>query len=61
MQHYPLTAGNKWEYKQKNGNTYSNEVTGASGNLVTMKIPHRLILTASSDGDTHSLTGYHLN
>lgn len=37
MQYYPLAAGNKWEYKQKNGNTYSNEVTGVSGNLVTMK------------------------
>lgn len=37
MQHYPLTAGNKWEYKQRKGNTYSNEVTGVSGNLVTMK------------------------
>lgn len=37
MHYYPLAAGNRWEYKQKNGNTYSNDVTGISGNLVTMK------------------------
>lgn len=37
MHYYPLAAGNRWEYKQKNGNTYSNEVTGIDGNMVTMQ------------------------
>ena len=37
MQYYPLAAGNKWEYKQKDGSTYTNSVTGIDGDVVTMK------------------------
>ncbi|MFN8289374.1 MAG: hypothetical protein U0U70_03835 [Chitinophagaceae bacterium] len=37
MNYYPLATGNRWEYKQKNGNTYHNEVTAVDGNMVTMQ------------------------
>ncbi|MBL0057007.1 MAG: hypothetical protein IPP31_12660 [Chitinophagaceae bacterium] len=37
ISYYPLAKGNKWEYKMKNGNTYTNEVLEVNGNLVTMK------------------------
>jgi len=37
MQYYPLAAGNTWEYKQKDGSTYTNVVNGIDGNIVTMK------------------------
>lgn len=34
--YYPLAAGNEWTYKQKDGSTYSNKVTGANGNDFAM-------------------------
>jgi hypothetical protein len=34
--YYPLAAGNEWQYKQKDGSTYFNKVTDASGNEYTM-------------------------
>lgn len=37
IQYYPLAAGNKWEYKQKDGSVYNNTVLSVDGNLVTMK------------------------
>lgn len=37
MAYYPLATGNKWTYKLKDGNTYTNEVTAVDGNLFTMK------------------------
>lgn len=37
MNYYPLTPGNKWEYKQKDGSVYSNEVVEIAGNIITMK------------------------
>lgn len=37
MQYYPLAAGNKWEYKLKDGSVYTNSVLGIDGNIVTMK------------------------
>lgn len=37
MSYYPLAAGNSWTYTMKDGNTYTNEVTAADGNLFTMK------------------------
>jgi hypothetical protein len=37
MQYYPLAPGNKWEYKQKDGSTYTNSVLGIEGQIVTMK------------------------
>lgn len=37
MSYYPLAAGNSWTYKMKDGNTYTNEVTAADGNVFTMK------------------------
>ena len=37
LQYYPLAAGNQWEYKQKDGSTYTNSVTGVDGQIVTMK------------------------
>jgi len=37
MQYYPLAPGNKWEYKQKDGNVYTNAVISIDGNIVTMK------------------------
>ena len=37
MNYYPLAPGNKWEYKQKDGSTYSNVVLGMEGNIATMK------------------------
>jgi hypothetical protein len=36
MNYYPLAANNEWQYKQKDGSTYTNRVTGASGNDFTM-------------------------
>lgn len=33
---YPLTSGNSWTYKQKDGSTYSNSVTASNGNEFTM-------------------------
>lgn len=36
MNYYPLAANNEWQYKQKDGNTYSNKVTAASGNEFSM-------------------------
>lgn len=29
--YYPLAADNEWTYKQKDGSTYTNKVTGANG------------------------------
>jgi hypothetical protein len=37
MQYYPLAPGNKWEYKLKDGSTYTNSVTGIDGQIVSMK------------------------
>ncbi len=37
MQYYPLAPGNKWEYKQKDGNLYTNSVVSVNGPIVTMK------------------------
>jgi hypothetical protein len=37
MQYYPLAPGNKWEYKLKDGSTYTNAVVSVDGNIVTMK------------------------
>jgi hypothetical protein len=34
--YYPLAAANEWTYKQKDGSTYVNKVTGANGNDFTM-------------------------
>ncbi|HEV7780469.1 MAG TPA: hypothetical protein VGO58_04340 [Chitinophagaceae bacterium] len=36
MNYYPLAAQNEWQYKQKDGSTYFNKVTGVSGNDFTM-------------------------
>jgi len=37
MQYYPLAHGNKWEYKMKDGSTYTNSVTAIDGSIITMK------------------------
>ena len=37
MQYYPLASGNTWEYRQKDGSTYTNSVAGIDGQIVTMK------------------------
>lgn len=37
MSFYPLTQGNQWTYKMKDGNSYTNEVTDANGNVFIMK------------------------
>jgi hypothetical protein len=34
--YYPLAAANEWTYKQKDGSTSVNKVTGANGNDFTM-------------------------
>jgi hypothetical protein len=34
--YYPLTLGNEWHYKQKDGSTYSNTITAVTGNRFTM-------------------------
>lgn len=34
--YYPLAAGNEWQYKQKDGSTYTNKVTTANGNEFQM-------------------------
>ncbi|MGC4101750.1 hypothetical protein [Ferruginibacter sp.] len=34
--YYPLALQNEWQYKQKDGTTYSNKVTAAAGNEFTM-------------------------
>lgn len=34
--YYPLTVGNKWTYKQKDGSTFTNTVTGIDGTQFTM-------------------------
>jgi len=37
MKYYPLAPGNKWEYKQKDGTTYTNSVISMDGPIITMK------------------------
>ncbi len=37
MQYYPLAPGNNWEYRQKDGSTYSNTVLEIKGNIVNLK------------------------
>jgi len=37
MKYYPLAPGNKWEYKLKDGSTYTNSVESVNGNIVSMK------------------------
>lgn len=37
MKYYPLAPGNKWEYKLKDGSTYTNSVESVDGNIVSMK------------------------
>lgn len=37
MQYYPLAPGNTWEYKMKDGSTYTNSVIGIDGNIITLK------------------------
>ena len=34
--YYPLAANNEWQYKQKDGSTYINKVTAATGNEFSM-------------------------
>src|SRR5690349_14945779 len=36
-QFYPLAPGNTWEYKMKDGSTYTNSITGIDGSVVTLK------------------------
>lgn len=31
--YYPLAVGNRWEYKQKDGSTYTNSITGGNANV----------------------------
>ena len=44
--YYPLALHNEWHYKQKDGSTYINKVTAASGNEFTM---HNSAANTSSD------------
>jgi hypothetical protein len=37
LQYYPLAAGNKWEYKQTDGSSYTNTVLSVQGNMIAMK------------------------
>lgn len=37
MHYYPMAPGNKWEYKLKDGTTYSNTVTNIDGKIVTLR------------------------
>lgn len=54
MSYYPLAPGNKWTYKLKDGNTYSNEVTAADGNLFTLKNSMTpATVQMRKDGDTY--------
>jgi len=54
MSYYPLAAGNKWTYKMKDGNSYSNEVTAAEGNIFTMKNSMTpATIQMRKDGDTY--------
>lgn len=34
--YYPLAANNEWPYKQKDGSTYVNKITGATGDEFSM-------------------------
>lgn len=34
--YYPLAANNEWQYKQKDGSTYVNKITAATGNDFSM-------------------------
>lgn len=36
MNYYPLALQNEWQYKQKDGSTYTNKITSATGNQFTM-------------------------
>lgn len=51
--YYPLAAQNEWQYKMKDGSSYSNKVTAADGNVFTM---HNSAANTSSqvktEGDT---------
>lgn len=37
MQYYPLAQGNVWTYTQKDGSTYTNQVKGIDGAVVTLR------------------------
>ena len=37
MNYYPIAPGNTWEYKQKDGSTYTNSVISIDGNIASMK------------------------
>ncbi len=37
MDYYPLAQGNKWEYKLKDGSSYTNSVTSIDGQIVSMQ------------------------
>lgn len=51
--YYPLAAQNEWQYKMKDGSSYSNKVTAADGHVFTM---HNSAANTSSkvklEGDT---------
>lgn len=51
--YYPLAANNEWQYKLKDGSTYTNKVTAADGNVFSM---HNSAANTSSkvkvEGDT---------
>ena len=54
MSYYPLAPGNKWTYKLKDGNIYSNEVISADDNLFTMKNSMTPVtVQMRKDGDTY--------
>lgn len=56
---YPLANGNAWTYKMKDGNTYSNTVTGVDGDVFTMlNSAANLASQVKFDGSNYSTNAY---
>ena len=57
--YYPLVVGNTWTYKMKDGNTFTNTVTGADGASFAMS--NSLMnsnSTVKKDGDSYLTDAY---
>lgn len=59
MQLYPLAVGNSWTYKMKDGNTYTNSITGLEGqHYVMLNSASNIVSKVYLDGNNYMTNAY---
>ena len=59
MQLYPLAVGNSWTYKMKDGNTYTNSITGLEGqHYIMLNSASNIASKVYVDGNNYMTNAY---